>query len=201
MKKNVLRWLPHLAALLALVWVWRGISSINPIQDLIQRSGRVAVTFLLASLACRPLSRLGWRAALSLRRPLGLYAFAWASVHVFSWLGLDYGFYWAEIWRQLGEKPFILLGSLTYLILLPLALTSYRWAMKRLGKNWKRLHRSVYLAALLAVVHFGLARKGDFLRLQGDTLLPGLYLLVLLLLLGLRLPRPRRHARTRHPAL
>ncbi len=192
MRARFLPWLPHGLALLSLAWVWSGISTVNPIQDLIQRSGRAAVTFLLVSLACRPLSRLGFRGLLPLRRPLGLYAFAWASVHFLAWLGLDYGFYWAEVWRQLQEKPFVLFGSLAYLILLSLALTSYRWAMQRLGKNWKRLHRGVYLAALLAVTHFGLARKGDFFRLQGDTLLPGVYLLILLLLLAARLPGFRR---------
>ncbi len=189
--RKYLPWLPHLLALLALFWLAGGLSSVNPVQDLLQRSGQAAISLLLGSLTCRPLSRIsrqrGW---LALRRSLGLYAFTFATIHLFIFLGADYGFRWAEIGRQLLEKPFIWSGGLAFLLLLALALTSSRAAMRRLRKNWKRLHRSVYLAAILAVLHFGLARKANFFSFRGDALLPSLYLLALALLLGLRLPRP-----------
>lgn len=187
--QHIQKWLPHLTALLTLVWLLGVLNAVNPVQDIIQRSGRIAITFLLASLACTPLKTVfKWRFALSWRKPLGLYAFGFASLHLLTFLIIDYGLNWNEIIALVSEKRFILLGSLSYLLLLPLAGTSFRYWMKRLGKNWKRLHRLVYLAGILTVLHFGLARKGDFFSLQGDILMPAIYALILLILLALRLP-------------
>jgi len=90
------------------------------------------------------------------------------------------------------EKRFILVGALSFLLLIPLAITSFDVWVKRLRKNWKRLHRLVYLIAPLVILHFGWARKGDFLRLQGDVLQPLVYGAMLVLLLALRLPPLRK---------
>jgi sulfoxide reductase heme-binding subunit YedZ len=165
----------------------------NPVQSLEQRTGRTAVMLLLLSLACTPLNNLfGWRELLLRRRALGLYAFLYACLHVLVFLDLDYGLDWRLILDAVLEKRFILVGALSFLLLIPLAITSFDVWVKRLRKNWKRLHRLVYLIAPLVILHFGWARKGDFLRLQGDVLQPLVYGAMLVLLLALRLPPLRK---------
>jgi len=167
----------------------------NPIQSLEQRTGRTAVTLLLLSLSCTPLNTLfGWRELLLRRRALGLYAFLYACLHVLVFLDLDYGLDWHLILNAVFEKRFILVGALSFFLLIPLAITSFDIWVKRLRKNWKRLHRLVYLIAPLVILHFGWARKGDFLRLQGDVLQPLVYGAMLVLLLALRLSPLRKAA-------
>jgi sulfoxide reductase heme-binding subunit YedZ len=169
----------------------------NPIQAAEQRTGDMAILLLLLSLACTPLSTLTGFARLTQRsRTLGLYAFLYAVLHLFLFTVVDYGLDWGLLWGQLSEKPYILAGTLAFLVLLVLAVTSFRWWMKRMGRRWKSLHRLVYLAGVIAVFHFGWALKGDFLRLSGDVQRPALAGAVLLLLLVLRLP-PVRRALTR----
>ena len=88
----------------------------------------------------------------------------------------------------MGKKAYILIGAAAFLLLLPLAVTSFNYWMKRLGKNWKRLHRLVYIISPLVVLHFFMAKKGDFLRLSGDILQPLAFAALVALLLILRLP-------------
>jgi sulfoxide reductase heme-binding subunit YedZ len=165
----------------------------NPIQDLEQRTGRHAITLLTLSLLCTPLDTLfGWKEPLKRRRALGLYAFMYAAIHVLIYLDLDYGLAWSLIIQNIVEKPYIIFGVLTFLMLLPLAITSFDVWKKRLKKNWKRLHQTVYLIAPLAVLHFGLSKKGDFFQLQGDVIRPFIYGLVVLTLLALRIPAIRK---------
>ena len=114
-----------------------------------------------------------------------LYAFLYAVVHLFIFAGLDYGFDLALIGETIVEKPFVLVGFTAWLILLPLAITSTKGWMRRLGKNWKRLHYGVYLAAALVMVQFVWLVKADIRR-------PLLYGAVVALLLVLRLPPVRR---------
>jgi sulfoxide reductase heme-binding subunit YedZ len=167
----------------------------NPVQSLEQRTGRAAITLLLLSLACTPLNTLfGWRELLLRRRALGLYAFLYACLHVLIFLDVDYGLNWRLILDAVFEKRFILVGAVSFLLLIPLAVTSFDVWVKRLRKNWKRLHRLVYLIAPLAILHFGWARKGDFLRLQGDVLQPVVYGTIVIFLLALRLPIVRKSA-------
>lgn len=165
----------------------------NPVQDLEQHTGRHAITLLVLSLLCTSLDTLfGWKEPLKRRRALGLYAFLYAALHMLIYLHLDYGLAWSLIRQNIIEKPFILLGAAAFLLLLPLAITSFDLWKRRLQKNWKRLHRLVYLIAPLAVLHYGLSKKGDFLQLQGDVTRPFVYGLVVLTLLALRLPAVRR---------
>ncbi len=165
----------------------------NPIQDFEQRSGRAAVTLLFLSLACTPLNSLtGWHELLLRRRALGLHAFLYAAIHVAVFLGLDYGLNWRLILEAVLEKRFILVGAAAFLLLIPLAATSFDYWIKRLRKNWKRLHRIVYLIGVLASLHFAWARKGDLFRLQGDVLQPFIYGVILLLLLVLRIGAVRK---------
>jgi sulfoxide reductase heme-binding subunit YedZ len=167
--------------------------SVNPIQDLEQRTGRAAITLLVLSLMCTPLNTLfGWKELLKRRRALGLYAFMYATIHVLIFLNLDYGLAWSLIFQNIIEKPYIIFGVITFLMLIPLAVTSFDIWKIRLKKNWKRLHQTVYLIAPLAVLHFAISKKGDIFQLQGDIIRPLIYGLVVLILLILRIPRIRK---------
>jgi sulfoxide reductase heme-binding subunit YedZ len=196
----VVRTLMHALALVPLARILYAVLtdmlSANPVQDVEQRLGRAAIALLTAALAVDPAVTLsGWRKLEKLARPLGLYAFSYAFLHFLVFIGLDFGFNGPLLWQELREKPFILIGLSALLILNALAVTSFRWWMRKLGKNWKRLHRLVYLAGLLVVVHYGLALKGDFFQLRGNVLLPWLYGIGILLLLAMRIPAVKRRLR------
>jgi len=196
------RWLLHVAALLPALWILAALAGagqfVNPYQAVEQRTGRVALILLVLSLACSPANLiLGWRWTLRHRRTLGLYAFAYASVHLLVLVALDYGFALRLVRADLSGKPFIWIGAASLLVLAALAATSFPVWKKRLGKNWKRLHRLAYLAAVLVIVHFFWARKGNLATLSGDVLLPLTYGLAVGALLLLRLPAVRRLAAAR----
>jgi methionine sulfoxide reductase heme-binding subunit len=187
------QWAAHIAALLLLSWTafdyFSGRLGINPIQALTQRTGKLALIFLVLTLAVSPLVYFfRQRQALPARRTLGLYAAGFALLHFLTFVWLDFQFDWTFLQVEFIEKPYIWLGLSALSILLLLALTSTRAWMKRLGKNWKRLHRLIYLAGLLVVVHYAWAAKGEVLRLQGDILQPLFFGLAVALLLVLRLP-------------
>ena len=193
----VVRTLAHTLALVPLARILYAVLtdmlSANPVQDVEQRLGRAAIALLTAALAVDPAVTLsGWRKLEKLARPLGLYAFGYAFLHFGVFIGLDFGFNGPLLLQELREKPFIIIGLSALIILNALAVTSFRWWMRKLGKNWKRLHRLVYLAGLLVVVHYGLALKGDFFRLQGNVLLPWLYGIGILILLAMRIPAVKR---------
>jgi len=166
----------------------------NPIQALEQQTGLQALTFLLCSLACTPLSSIaGWKELTQRRRALGDYGFMYAALHVSTFIGLDYGFNLKAIWGDVGTKWYIIIGATAFLMLLPLAITSFNYWMKRLGKNWKRLHTLVYVISPLVALHFLLSIKGNLLRLQGNILQPVEYGSIALVLLAVRL-KPIKHA-------
>ncbi len=171
-------WLACLAPLLWLAWgLARDRLGANPIEVFTRSTGEWALRLLLVTLAVTPLRRLtGWRWPQRLRRLLGLYAFFYATVHLASYLWLDQFFAWAEIGRDILKRPFITAGMSAWLLLLPLALTSTRGMMRRLGGRWKRLHRLVHVAAALAVLHF-------FWLVKLDVRPPLVYALLLGLLL------------------
>src|SRR6266508_494409 len=165
----------------------------NPIQALEQRTGRHAITLLVLSLACTPLNNLfGWRELIKRRRAFGLYAFLYASIHVLIFIDLDYGLAWSLIVQTIFEKPYIVVGMLAFLMLIPLAFTSFDIWKKRLGKNWKRLHQFIYLIAALAALHYAWGKKGDFFQLRGDIIRPLIYSLIIILFLITRIPQVRR---------
>jgi len=167
--------------------------SANPIQELEQRTGRHAITLLILSLACTPLNTLfKWSEPLKRRRALGLYAFMYATIHVIIFIDLDYGLAWSLILQTIFEKPYIIVGMISFLMLVPLAFTSFDLWKKRLGKNWKRLHKIIYLIAPLAVLHFAWGKKGDFFRLQGEIILPLIYAVIVILFLVMRIPQVRK---------
>ena len=153
----------------------------NPIDSLTDQTGTVAIRVLLISLAVTPLRYLlkqTW--PLRFRRMLGLFAFFYVALHVLIYAVLDQQLSIALIWDDLAERPYILAGTVSFLLLLPLAVTSTRKMVKRLGKRWLALHRAVYLAGAAAVVHYVWLAKGDLIE-------PFVYLWVLLLLFGVRL--------------
>lgn len=183
----------HVGALLPLaVLIWDATHdrlSVNPIQDITFRTGRPALALLILSLACTPLYRIrGFKWALRFRRPLGVYAFVYASLHFLTFVGLDYGFDPALLKEAIFEKRYALVGFAAFMLLLPLAITSTQGWMRRLGKRWTRLHKLVYLAAPLAVLHF-------IWLVKADIRVPLLYAGVLLFLLAVRVPAVRRALR------
>jgi methionine sulfoxide reductase heme-binding subunit len=167
--------------------------SANPIQDLEQRTGRHAITLLVLSLMCTPINTIfKWSEPLKRRRALGLYAFLYATIHVIIFADLDYGLAWSSLIQELFQKPRLIVGLIAFLILIPLAITSFDIWKKRLGKNWKRLHQLVYLIGPLAVLHYVWSKKGDILSLQGEVVKPLIYGLVIAVLLIFRIPPIRK---------
>lgn len=185
----------HTAALGLLGWLgWAALEDrlgADPIATLTHETGQWALRLLLASLAATPLRLVsGWSWPLRFRRLLGLYAFAFACVHFAIYLALDLGGYWAQVFDDIAERPFITVGFLAWLLLLPLALTSTRAAMRRLGRRWGQLHRLVYVIAGLAVLHF-------VWRVKADLREPLVYAAILALLLVLRIPAVKRWLQVR----
>ena len=168
---------------------FRGELGANPIAEALNRLGYWALVSLLASLACTPAQRLfrvSW--PLAVRRMLGLFAFAYAALHVSVYVGLDQFFDFGEMGRDILKRPFITVGTLAFVVLLPLAVTSTNKMVKRLGfSRWKRLHRFVYLAAVAGAVHF-------FWRVKADHREPLVFAAVLGLLLLARWPRNKSRA-------
>jgi methionine sulfoxide reductase heme-binding subunit len=165
----------------------------DPIEFVTHRTGFAALALLLGSLAVTPLRALGgWNALAPARRTLGLSAFGYAVLHFVTYL-FDQAFTLEYVVEDVVERPFVTAGFLALVLLVPLAATSTRAAIRRLGKRWQKLHRLVYVAAALGVLHF-------FWGVKADHREPILAAVILALLLLLRLPalRPRRlHGRTR----
>ncbi len=127
----------------------------DPVATLEHETGLWALRFLLATLAITPLRQLsGWPWLLRYRRMLGLFAFFYASLHLVIYLVVDLGGFWAQIFGEIAKKPFITVGFLAWLLMIPLAVTSTKAMMRRLGRRWARLHRLVYAIGVLAVLHF-----------------------------------------------
>ena len=138
---------------------------------------------LLLSLAITPLRRLsGINPLIRLRKPLGLWAFAYALMHMSCYLVFDQSLLWGEIYYDIIKRPYITVGFAAFLILFALALTSSAWAIRRLGKRWNRLHRLVYVAAALGVFHY-------LWLVKLDTSTPVAFAVVLVVLLWLRRER------------
>ena len=189
LKANWLRIVVHVGALLPLAWTIlqyeQGMFLVDPVREITTRTGKAALILLLLSLACTPLGTVfGFNRVRRVRRALGLYAFLYASLHFATFVGLDYGFDFTLLPQAIFDQRYVLVGFATGLILLALAITSTRGWQKRLGKKWARLHRLVYLAGILAVVHFAWLVK--------DIREPLRYAAVLAVLLLLRLPPVRR---------
>ena len=146
----------------------------NPIEEITHQTGDWTLRFLLLTLTATPLRRIsGWGWPIRIRRMLGLYAFFYATLHLFTYFWLDQFFDWTEIWLDVLDRPFVTVGMLGFVLLMPLAVTSTNAMMKRLGKGWKKLHRLAYLVPLLGVLHFWWLVKADVLEpmIYGSLLL------------------------------
>lgn len=174
-----------LLCLLPLAWLaWRyflgdGLG-VDPVPEVEHWSGRSALTVLLGALAVTPLRRItGFNDLQKVRRLVGLFAFFYVTLHFLAWLGLDQFFAWRWIGEDIAERPFITVGFAAFVLLVPLAVTSTKGWIRRLGKHWVRLHRLVYASAILGVIHYLWATKAD-------DRMPALAAVVLAALLGLR---------------
>jgi sulfoxide reductase heme-binding subunit YedZ len=165
----------------------------NPVERVTHTTGAWALRFLVLTLAVTPLRRAtGWRGIAPWRRTLGLWTFAYALLHFATYALLDLGLDPGALGEDLRERPYIMLGFTAFTILALLAATSSRAAVRRLGGSWRKLHRLVYVAGVLAVLHF-------FWLVKADLREPAIYAALVTLLLGARLQgrlRARRLARS-----
>jgi len=161
----------------------------NPVETIQDTFGQWGLRFLLITLAVTPLR--DWFNApllIQLRRMLGLYAFFYVLLHFLTWLILDQGVYWPGILQDIAKRPFITLGFIALLMLIPLAVTSTNGMMRRLGRRWKSLHRLIYAITLLGVWHYWWQVKADIRE-------PLLYASIAAVLLGWRLWKTRQRNR------
>lgn len=157
----------------------------NPIETIQDTLGQWGLRLLLITLAVTPLR--DWFNApwlVMLRRMLGLFAFFYLLLHFLTWLILDQGMYWSGILADIAKRPFITIGFLALLLLIPLAVTSTNGMMRRLGKRWKTLHRLIYLIVLLGIWHY-------YWQVKADVREPLIYLGIAVVLLGWRLWKRR----------
>jgi sulfoxide reductase heme-binding subunit YedZ len=162
---------------------WRAYSGdlgANPIEALTLDTGRWTLRLLLVTLAITPLRRVtGWNRVIGFRRMLGLFAFFYATLHFAIYMVLDQFFDWETIVEDVTKRPFITAGFGAFVLLIPLALTSTRGWIRRLGRRWQQLHRLIYASAILAVVHF-------IWKVKSDLRDPLFYAAILAILLVLR---------------
>jgi sulfoxide reductase heme-binding subunit YedZ len=153
----------------------------DPVAEIEHRTGLWALRLLLITLAITPLRQLsGQPVLIRFRRMLGLYAFFYACLHLSAYLLLDLRGYWTQIFEEIVKRPYITVGFAAWLLLIPLAVTSTQGWMRRLGRNWGKLHRLVYAIGVLAVLHFWWLVKSDIRE-------PLMYAIILAVLLGWRL--------------
>jgi sulfoxide reductase heme-binding subunit YedZ len=135
----------------------------NPAETILHRSGDWVIYFLLITLAITPLRKLtGWNDLIKFRRMMGLYAFFYASVHLLSYIGFDRLFDLSDMAKEIVKRPFILVGFAAFVLLIPLAVTSTRgWVLRLGGARWSTLHKAVYPIAVLGIVHYWWLVKRD----------------------------------------
>jgi methionine sulfoxide reductase heme-binding subunit len=152
----------------------------DPVAEIEHRTGLWALRLLMVALAVTPLRQLtGKPVLIRFRRMLGLYAFFYACLHLAAYLSLDLRGYWTQIFEEIVKRPYITVGFSAWLLLLPLAITSTQGWIRRLGRNWGKLHKAVYAVGVLAVLHFWWLVKSDVRE-------PLLYASILAVLLGWR---------------
>ena len=168
-----------------------------PIQTLLREIGDWALRILVIGLAITPVRIMtGWGEPMHYRRMIGLFAFFYAFLHLASYVGLDQFFDWRMIAEEIVKRPFITIGMTAFALLIPLAATSTKGMVKRVGaRRWKALHRAVYAVAVLVVIHFYMMIKADFRE-------PNIYGVIVAMLLSIRgIPALRRAAGRRAKAV
>jgi len=197
--RRVFKPLVFVLCLLPAAWLLAGITGwptaqlgANPVEAIQDTLGIWGLRLLLVTLTVTPLRELGgWPRLLAFRRMLGLYAFFYVVLHFLFYLFVDQAFDWPQLLADIAKRPYITVGFTALLLLVPLALTSTRRAMRRLGRRWQKLHRLVYPVAILGCVHFWWQVKADIRE-------PLIYAAITGLLLGWRLHRHLRRRAT-HP--
>lgn len=178
----------YLAGLLPLAWIgWlvlTGGIGVDPVKEIEHRLGKDALWFLLGGLAITPARRMLGLNLIRYRRAIGLLAFFYLVLHLLAWIILDMTLLWQQAANDLIKRPYLLLGISAFAMLLPLALTSNNWSVRRLGPNWRRLHKLVYPAVLMGVTHYLLQMK--VVSTEG-----WLWLAAIIVLLAMRLPKKR----------
>ena len=165
------------------IWLWYSLAphalSANPTEYIMDYTGDWTIRFLLLSLSISPLSKLTkWR-ALKYRRAIGLYAFLYALLHFLNYMVLDYFFDWSLILEDIFKRPAITFGMLAFTMLLPLAITSFNFFIRKMGRSWQKLHRLIYVLTTFAVIH-------NYMMVKADVLMPVIHAITLTSLLGLR---------------
>lgn len=189
--------LAHLLALLPLALLVRGVLQdtlgADPVAAITHETGDWALRLVLLGLAMTPLRRmLGQPWPIRFRRLVGLYAFFYASLHLATYVVLDLGQYWRQLLDDIVKRPYITVGFAAWLLLVPLALTSTKGWIRRLGRRWGQLHKLVYAVGILGVLHFLWLVKSDLRE-------PLIYAAILTLLLGLRVGWKLRRAPVQTP--
>ena len=164
-------------------WLWLNFMphelTANPIEYNTDFTGDWTIRFLLITLTVTPLAKLTkWR-ILTYRRAVGLYAFLYGLLHFVNYMVLDYFFDWALILEDIFKRPAITFGMLAFTLLIPLAVTSFKFMMRKLGKNWQKLHRAIYVITIFAVIH-------NYMMVKADVLIPVIHAMILTSLLGYR---------------
>lgn len=183
-------WAVYLAGALPPLWLfWQAVADAlgpDPVKALERQMGEWGLMLMVATLAVTPVRRLTGLSFLKFRRALGVLTFFYILGHLTVWLVLDMGLLWGQILADIVKRPFVTVGMAAFVMMLPLALSSNNWSVRRLGPaRWQWLHRLSYPAALAGAVHYVWLVKGWPLE-------PFVYLGLILLLLALRLPRMRR---------
>lgn len=197
MQKHItsLKRLVFIISLLPLSWLIYALLTdklgANPIEAVTRDTGVWALRFIMVTLLISPLRKLtGINHFIRFRRMLGLFAFFYASVHMLLYLGLDQFFDVQEIWLDIVKRPFITIGFISFVLLIPLTVTSTDKMMKRLGgRRWKKLHYLIYLIVVLSCVHF-------YMLVKQDKTEPLIYFFIAILLLGFRVFSQRRRSQS-----
>ena len=177
-------WLVYVLGLLPAPWfLYLGLTGglgVEPIKALEHELGLFALQLLVAGLAITPLRRFAGVNLIRFRRAVGVLAFTYVALHLLVWLVLDVQVL-SRIWADILKRPYISIGMIGFLLMVPLALTSNNWSVRRLGPRWRQVHKLTYIVVLLGAVHFVMLRKGFQIE-------PLAYLAAILILLALRLP-------------
>ena len=177
-------WLIYMVGLLPAPWfLYLGLTGglgVEPIKALEHELGLFALQLLIAGLCVTPLRRFAGVNLIRFRRAIGVLAFTYVALHLLVWLVLDVQTP-ARIWADIVKRPYITIGMIGFLLMLPLALTSNNLSVRRLGPKWRQLHKLTYIAVLLGAVHFVMLSKGFQIE-------PLLYLVAIVMLLAMRLP-------------
>ncbi len=180
----------HMAAAWPIIYliltVVMGSAGGDPVEHIIHYTGVGALNTLVILLMISPLARYFKQGILiQVRRPIGLYVFAYASLHILAFFALDLLFEWSLFLQEIVKRPYIILGAISYIILIALSVTSFKFIRRKMGRRWQQLHNFIYLLAVLVPIHF-------YWSVKSEVIEPSIYLLLIALLLLLRLPHPNK---------